>query len=139
MPDEEEYKVTKRSGRGLAGAFVLILSLLPLPQLLAAAASQSPWFVRNDPSWVEQLSAPRYEIKLEYDVKIPMRDGVLLSADIWRPRAEGKFPVILMHMRVDQVQIRWPSGKQDVYRGLPVDSIVSIVEGIEPSFHALQR
>ncbi len=98
MPDEEEYKVTKRSGRGLAGAFVLILSLLPLPLLLAAAASQSPWFVRNDPSWVEQLSAPRYEIKLEYDVKIPMRDGVLLSADIWRPRAEGKFPVILMHM-----------------------------------------
>ena len=43
------------------------------------------------------------------------------------------------NLRVDQVQIRWPSGKQDVYRGLPVDSIVSIVEGIEPSFHTLQQ
>ena len=82
MPDEGEYKVTKRSGRGLAGAFVLILSLLPLPQLLAAAASQSPWFVRNDPSWVEQLSAPRYEIKLEYRLNVTGWYDVVQQATI---------------------------------------------------------
>ena len=28
--------------------------------------------------------------------KMPMRDGVLLSADIYRPDAEGKFPAILI-------------------------------------------
>ncbi len=31
----------------------------------------------------------------EFDVKIPMRDGVLLSADIYRPAGEGRYPVIL--------------------------------------------
>jgi putative CocE/NonD family hydrolase len=34
-------------------------------------------------------------VKMEFGVKIPMRDGIELSADIYRPNAQGKFPVIL--------------------------------------------
>ncbi len=41
------------------------------------------------------------QMKLEYDVKIPMRDGVKLSADIYRPDAEGRFPVILIRTPYD--------------------------------------
>ena len=59
------------------------------------------WFVRNDPSWVDKLSQPQYEIKLEFDVKVLMRDGAKLSANIWRPDAEGKFPVIFMYNPYD--------------------------------------
>ena len=37
-----------------------------------------------------------YEVDMQLDVKIPMRDGVSLSADIYRPNASGKFPTVLM-------------------------------------------
>jgi len=37
-----------------------------------------------------------YEIKLDLNVRIPMRDGAILSADIYRPDTAGKFPVILL-------------------------------------------
>ncbi|UCC39194.1 MAG: CocE/NonD family hydrolase [Candidatus Aminicenantes bacterium] len=41
------------------------------------------------------LSKPEYEITVETNVGIPMRDGIKLATDIYRPKAEGKFPVIL--------------------------------------------
>ncbi|MFM8394485.1 MAG: CocE/NonD family hydrolase, partial [Acidobacteriota bacterium] len=40
-------------------------------------------------------SAESLEIKVETGVMMKTRDGVMLSADIYRPRAEGKYPVIL--------------------------------------------
>ena len=39
---------------------------------------------------------PNYDVDMRLDVKIPMRDGVNLSADIYLPRAAGKFPTVLM-------------------------------------------
>ncbi len=47
-------------------------------------------------------SEPEYEVKEELDVKVVMRDGVRLSANIYRPDAEGRFPVLL---------VRTPYGK----------------------------
>jgi len=41
------------------------------------------------------LSQPQYKVKCEFNVTIPMRDSVKLSADVYRPDAEGKFPVLL--------------------------------------------
>lgn len=43
-----------------------------------------------------------FKVLKKYNVPIPMRDGVRLSAHIYRPEAEGKFPVIL---------VRTPYGK----------------------------
>ena len=40
-------------------------------------------------------AAPRFEVEVLADVKIPMRDGTLLSANVFRPKAEGRFPTIL--------------------------------------------
>lgn len=34
---------------------------------------------------------------IEYDVPIPMDDGVLLRADVYRPATEGRYPVLLSH------------------------------------------
>ena len=42
-------------------------------------------------------------IKVETDVAVPMRDGVVLRADLYRPDAPGRFPALLM---------RTPYGKQ---------------------------
>jgi hypothetical protein len=41
------------------------------------------------------ISEPEYDVKMEFNVKQKMRDGVNLSADIYRPNGEGRFPVIL--------------------------------------------
>jgi uncharacterized protein len=41
------------------------------------------------------LSQPRYQIRFDHNVRVAMRDGVELSADIYRPDADGRFPTIL--------------------------------------------
>ena len=42
-----------------------------------------------------QTSPRKYGIKIERDVAIPVRDGVTLDSDIFRPDAPGKFPALL--------------------------------------------
>ena len=58
------------------------------------------------------ISSPAQEAQpsaiVETDVKIPMRDGTKLAANIFRPKGEGRFPVILM---------RTPYGKPDEKTG----------------------
>ncbi len=44
----------------------------------------------------EKISQPHFAVLYEAGLKVPMRDGVVLSADVWRPKAEGRFPVILL-------------------------------------------
>lgn len=50
---------------------------------------------------IEAAEAPAYAVKMEYDVRMPMRDGVTLSADVYRPDATGRFPVILVRTPYD--------------------------------------
>jgi putative CocE/NonD family hydrolase len=45
--------------------------------------------------WRERLSQPQHEVTVDEKVMMPMRDGVKLSADIYRPKAAGKFPTVL--------------------------------------------
>jgi putative CocE/NonD family hydrolase len=41
------------------------------------------------------FAAEHYAVKVERDVPAKMRDGITLRADIYRPDADGKFPVLL--------------------------------------------
>ncbi|HEY7210767.1 MAG TPA: CocE/NonD family hydrolase [Bryobacteraceae bacterium] len=41
------------------------------------------------------LLAQQNEVTIEHDVKVAMRDGTVLQADIYRPKQEGRFPVLL--------------------------------------------
>lgn len=41
------------------------------------------------------LANENYAVKVERNVEIKMRDGVTLRGDVFRPNAEGKFPVLL--------------------------------------------
>ena len=45
--------------------------------------------INNEPS------KPVYKVKSCETTLIPMRDGIHLAADIYRPDAEGKFPALL--------------------------------------------
>lgn len=47
-------------------------------------------------------------VQLERDVAVPMRDGVVLRADIYRPSGDGKFPVLVF---------RTPYGKHNAASG----------------------
>jgi putative CocE/NonD family hydrolase len=51
--------------------------------------------------------AASYDVIVEADVMVPMRDGVKLATDLYRPAAAGRFPVILE---------RTPYGKKLVSR-----------------------
>jgi uncharacterized protein len=44
----------------------------------------------------EAKSEAEFTVKHESGVKVPMRDGVSLSAEIYRPDAPGKFPVLML-------------------------------------------
>lgn len=44
---------------------------------------------------IRKGSQPVYKMKIEKDVVIPMRDGVHMAADVYRPDAKGKFPALL--------------------------------------------
>jgi putative CocE/NonD family hydrolase len=78
-----------------------------LPTRIAAKSGHTvssegtPWFVGTNGYWADKLSQPQFDVKFEFDVKIPMRDGVKLNANIWRPNAPGKFPVVVMYTPYD--------------------------------------
>ena len=40
-------------------------------------------------------SRPRYDLAVDKDVEIPLRDGVRLRADVFRPKASGRFPALI--------------------------------------------
>jgi len=59
-----------------------------------AALPLTCWIAIMAVSWGR--AEERLEIRNLFDVRVPMRDGVTLSADIWLPLPQGRYPVILM-------------------------------------------
>ena len=41
------------------------------------------------------VAADQYAVTYERNAAVPMRDGIILRADIYRPNSDGKFPVLL--------------------------------------------
>lgn len=72
-----------------SAALFFILTAIDCKVEWAAAAAPSP------------ASEPRYQVELQKDVRVPLRDGGYLVADVYRPRATGtnatpeKFPVLM--------------------------------------------
>ena len=56
--------------------------------LMIAAGGCTPGAESPGPSAADTMS-------VEYDVAIPMRDGVVLRADVYRPAGDGPFPVLV--------------------------------------------
>ena len=47
-------------------------------------------------------AAPEYAVVFESNVQMKARDGTVLTADIYRPKADGKFPVLLERTPYDK-------------------------------------
>ena len=50
-----------------------------------------------------QGSQPQYQVAVQRDVPFQTRDGVTLRADVYRPEAEGRFPVLLSRLPYDKI------------------------------------
>ena len=79
----------RRNSHGTLVRKVLTASLLFL--FLEAVATGTP-----------TLAAEIHEVTVERNVAAAMRDGVILRADIYRPKSEGKFPVLLVRTPYDK-------------------------------------
>ena len=103
----------RRAGNLRAGTYAMIrkrvciraiLGFLSVVSLTARAEHKnaSPYKVQPaaaQPAQSAAQTAPRdqraYAMKIDFDRRVKMRDGVELSADVYRPDAPGQFPVIL--------------------------------------------
>jgi putative CocE/NonD family hydrolase len=74
----------------------LILSGLGLgAQLLQGQApSHAPRLLQHFDEVL--LSKPGHRVRIENDIRVPMRDGVTLSVDVYRPETPGEYPSILI-------------------------------------------
>jgi putative CocE/NonD family hydrolase len=70
--------------------------LADVPAQHAAYVRQGFEILRQAPKSAAQLSQPTFHFKTEANIGIPMRDGVKLATNIYRPEGEGKAPVILI-------------------------------------------
>jgi uncharacterized protein len=71
------------------------------------------------------VATQTYGVVFEHNVKVVMRDGVVLRADIYRPQAEGKFPVLLQRTPYDRRNFEF--GLKGAQRGFVV--IIQDVRG----------
>jgi hypothetical protein len=69
---------------------VAVEGLYSVPSPLAQPAT-----LVDKGAWRERLSAPAFPVDIDRAVKIAMRDGVELEADVYRPIGEGRFPAIV--------------------------------------------
>jgi predicted acyl esterase len=70
-----------------------------------------------------------FTVRIEKGVDAPMRDGVRLSADVFRPDAPGKFPVILIRTPYDKEGYSRYSSFPDYAAGKGYVVIVQDVRG----------
>ena len=86
------------------------------------------------------LSAAPVEIAKSLDVAVPMRDGVRLSANVFRPEASGRYPTILVRTPYNKGRDISPNYVAFVEHGYAV--VVQDVRGrytSEGVFHPLQQ
>jgi predicted acyl esterase len=73
-------------------------SLEPVGQRVAYGTDVKGLYFDGYPQIVKQEgSKPEYEVKVEKDIMVSMRDGIRLATDVYRPDAEEgrKFPALL--------------------------------------------
>jgi putative CocE/NonD family hydrolase len=68
-------------------------------------------------------------IKVDTDVAVPMRDGVVLRADLYRPDAPGRFPALLMRTPYGKQGIADDGSEPTVVRA-PRDGYVVVVQDV---------
>lgn len=76
--------------------------ILLVTGILAALPGTIPATLYAQPPQAGDYSPARFDVLEERDREAPMRDGVKLKLDIFRPDAEGQFPAILLQTPYDK-------------------------------------
>ena len=80
----------------VAFTIAAILAAFCIPNFAAPSGNAASTTIKNAIAQNPAPAAePAYTMKIEFGVRIKMRDGVELSADIYRPDSPGKFPAIV--------------------------------------------
>ncbi|MEX0976679.1 MAG: CocE/NonD family hydrolase [Woeseia sp.] len=86
-PPNALLEVATGSNPSLRRTWAILVLLLGLAGLAACSSSGVPDTTENQ--------ARAGDISIERDVAVPMRDGVILRANVYRPAMSGKFPVLV--------------------------------------------
>lgn len=73
---------------------------------------------------VAAQAARTWPVRVEKNIAAPMRDGVILRADVYRPDAEGRFPVLLQRTPYSKN----PGPRDAALRQLAASGLVVIVQ-----------
>ena len=84
----------------------IVFALLMLFMVAGTAQPDSLHKVKFPPA-----RPPSNDIKIENRIAVPMRDGVILYADVYRPPKEGKYPVLVV--RTPYSTERYPSSHKE--------------------------
>ncbi len=97
---KQQRNLAARFGPATCGAAVLALAMVATPD---AAQPRAPGAARAP----QQVSQPKYKVIVDKDVRIALRNGGYLAADVYRPDAPGeKFP-ILMSLSAYQKELQY--------------------------------
>jgi putative CocE/NonD family hydrolase len=93
--------------------------LIDVPAQKAAFVREGYEAMRKPSAADALLSAPTYEVAVDKSVAVPMRDGVKLVMDIYRPQGVEKAPVILVRTPykkdMNELQARYYARRGYVY------------------------
>jgi uncharacterized protein len=76
-------------------------SMRPVPLRLGLVALLTSTLAAQPPTRPAPAKISSTAIRIEYDVRVPMRDGTTLSADVYRPKGDAPVPVILVRTPYD--------------------------------------
>lgn len=118
----DKDKVARQSVYSGDSVRVRIPECEPFPTAVGYGTNVQGLYFNGYPQIVKhEGSQPTYNVKTQKNIMVPMRDGVRIAVDIYRPDAEGeKFPAILawgMWGKDLQEAVRWLADKP--YRPQP--------------------
>jgi len=73
--------------------------------------------LRPSAKYEKTVSPPRFQVRIDDAVQVPMRDGVSLLADVYRPDGPGRYPVILQRTCYDRSEFDTADGEFFAQRG----------------------
>lgn len=87
-----------------------------------------------------KTSKRKYDVLIERDVKIPVRDGTILNADVIRPKSEDKFPAILgyfpYNLEMQSAPIHTDSFSSVVFKHPNQEKANASIEAGDSNFYA---
>ncbi|MGH9735308.1 MAG: CocE/NonD family hydrolase [Candidatus Acidiferrales bacterium] len=79
----------------LRRTFILLLTFVALIALVSSPVIETGLEARQTQTSAGQTTTAAGEVIIDHNVPARMRDGVILRADVYRPKADGKYPVLL--------------------------------------------